>query len=556
MWHTRPRHMAAWLAALSGLVLASCGDGSDADQRLSAATYGAVSSSAFDAVRDLLSIGEPLESAQVLVVDADARAPGELASDPLLQAHLRAGKWLLLVDLKKSHHDRDVVPLFRTAGSGDSHVAIARRRTDAFGRPAIDLYDFPKSAAVGPTAAESNEMRRSVRQFLAATPDAPRLGFTPPDGLIYVTFNFATPTLSYQFTSTQDGKDTSNGTQNTSLNKTFVYTLFLNNSNNPTGDFQQLLVHGTVASSPLNPALGTNALMITEQGNSVRKNNIGWFQLALDHTITAANPGSFNFVSDSPENVNGETQVTTGINFSINFASPDGGGGLSFGYSDSDTYDVYQWNVVNTAGGQWSWQNQDPWRYETSKFTWGYGTGGGLEDDAKFRLPNPLAANLLIADTMALYSTPTVLSSVETFSHSTVVTYMNVWSFPFEAIFSDYVFFSTSSSWQIDMGAVIPVPIASLSFQPDPVDAASVNQSIGTVTLTSPASMDTIVYLQSNSVNATVVPSVTIKQGQSSATFQVLVNTNGLASGVSTVATILASNAVAFQSQLTVKNGP
>jgi hypothetical protein len=68
--------------------------------------------------------------------------------------------------------------------------------------------------------------------------------------------------------------------------------------------------------------------------------------------------------------------------------------------------------------------------------------------------------------------------------------------------------------------------------------------------------MDTIVYLQSNAQNATVLPSTTIPQGQTSANFQVLVNTNGLASGQSTVATILASNAVASQAQLTVKNGP
>ena len=68
--------------------------------------------------------------------------------------------------------------------------------------------------------------------------------------------------------------------------------------------------------------------------------------------------------------------------------------------------------------------------------------------------------------------------------------------------------------------------------------------------------MDTIVYLQSNSQNATVLPSATIPQGQTSTTFQVLVNTNNIAPGGSTVATILASNAVASQAQLTVRNGP
>lgn len=149
-----------------------------------------------------------------------------------------------------------------------------------------------------------------------------------------------------------------------------------------------------------------------------------------------------------------------------------------------------------------------------------------------------------------------MLSSVATFNHATTITYLNVWSAPFDPIYHQYVYFNSNSSWQIDMGAVIPVPIASVTYSANPVNAASVNQVTGTVTLASAAPMDTLVYLQSDSGNATVLPSVTIKQGQTSATFQILVNTNGIPSGGSTVATILASNAVAFQSQLTVKNGP
>ncbi len=561
MWHASPwRFTPLLFATLLVISLSSCGggggggDGSGVDARLSAAIYGPVSSPAFDSVSDLFATGAPVASAQVLVVDGDARVPGDLAIDPVVQEHLRAGKWVVFVDLKKSHNDRDVVPLFHSAGGGDSYIVVARRRNDAFGRPAIDLYDFPKKAAGDLTATDLDEIRRSVQEFLGMQPAKTPGDFTPPDGLLYVTFNFSTPNQSYYFIATKGGTDNTNGVQSTSLNKTFVYSLFLDNSKSPSGDFQQLLVHATIGASPLNPALGTNQLMIQKTGSGFVTSDIGWFQVEVDHSITLADPGNFTWVTDSPQTTNNEAQVTTGMSFGINFANPMSGGGASFTYSDSVTYDVFQWNVLNPSNAGWSWQNQDPWM--DGKTSWGYGYGGGLTGFAEFRLPNSLAGNLLIADTKTLYRTPSVISSVETFNHAVTVDYLNVWSAPFDPIYQQYVYWNTNSSWQIDMGAVIPVPIAGVTYSPSPVDASSVNQSTGTVTLSSPALMDTIVYLQSNSGNATVLPSVTIKQGQTSTTFQVLVSTNGIPSGGSTVATILASNAVAFQSQLTVKNGP
>jgi hypothetical protein len=66
--------------------------------------------------------------------------------------------------------------------------------------------------------------------------------------------------------------------------------------------------------------------------------------------------------------------------------------------------------------------------------------------------------------------------------------------------------------------------------------------------------VDTTIDMTSNSVNATVLPSVTIPQGQTSATFTVLVNSDGVAPGGSTVATIEAFYTEAHQAQLTIEN--
>ena len=553
MSHPLPRRLAAALA-LSAVLLAACGGDSD-EGRFSAALYGPVDSAAVDALRGLLAISDQVASAQVLVVDGDAHTPGALAHDAVIQRHLRDGKWVMLVDVTKGHNDRDLVPLAHSSGAGDSHMAVLRRRSDDFGRPTIDLYDFPRADSAGPTARQLSDLPRSVSEFLRKAPARAPAGFTPPAGLIYVTFNFTQPTVSYEFTATKGGTDRTNGTQNTSVNRDFVYSLFLDNQSTPTGDFQQLLVHDTVASTPLNPALGTNALMITKTGSSFVTCDIGWFQVSVDHSVTAANAGSFTPQDNAPQNTNEQAQVTSGVSFGVNFSNPLGSGGGTATYSESVTYNVTQWNVVNPTTGSWSWQNQDPWKDGNTDWD-SYGFGGGVKGFGEFRVPNTLAAGLLIADTKALYMTPAVLRSVETFHHTTTVTYLNVWAAALGPIEHQYVELPLTSSWQINMGAVIPVPIASVSFAPDPVNAAAVKQTTGTVTLTAPAPMDTIVYLQSNSQNATVLPSTTIAQGQTSATFQVLVNTNGIASGGSTVATILASNAVASQAQLTVSNGP
>ena len=67
MTHPLSRRLAAVLAACSTLLLAACGDDGADEGRFSAALYGPVSSPAFDALRGLLTVGDPVASAQVLV---------------------------------------------------------------------------------------------------------------------------------------------------------------------------------------------------------------------------------------------------------------------------------------------------------------------------------------------------------------------------------------------------------------------------------------------------------------------------------------------------------
>lgn len=122
------------------------------------------------------------------------------------------------------------------------------------------------------------------------------------------------------------------------------------------------------------------------------------------------------------------------------------------------------------------------------------------------------------------------------------------------AVFGKRQLFRVDPNLKIDFGSTVPIAITSIEFQPNPAPAGQ--QVTGTVTLKSPAHMDYDLTLASNSDNATVLKDLTINEGQSSATFEVLTNGNGLSLGQETVATITASSefyGYDAQAQLTVK---
>lgn len=318
-----------------------------------------------------------------------------------------------------------------------------------------------------------------------------------------------------------------------------------------------MIVESSIRSSPLNPQLGTTALLETEPGNGLRKSDMGWFQTEVTEEVRPTNAGKFLWQADSPANTNGDTQVQTSLSVALNVASPDGGGGVNFGYSKSVTKDITDWAVLNKGAGSvgsWRYANQNPYDDDTPDQWSRYGPGGGLEGFGKQRVPNDLASGELAIDTQIAFTTQGLLNTLEQFDTVITQEFANAYSKLFGIVRSELDAHEIPIPFQVDMSAVLPVPIAALTFDPPQGRPTQSNRVTGTVSLASPAKIDTVVNLASNSPNATVLPTVTIPHGKTSAEFEVLINANGLGAGDSTVATITATYGPSFQTQLTIAN--
>lgn len=562
MSRTWPLRLAIVCVPCAALIAGfGCGgaDGSTVG-RMKTAFYGSVNSSALDALEDVVDVNgtSAIGEAEVLVVDCDQWSASSLRNDEVIRQFLSNGRTVIFTDVTADHKVEGIKPHMKSVMPGMSYVCLARRSRDKFGRPEFFMLDFPhKEGAGDPTYAELVAFRHAAGEFFSPTRSRSNPDFNPPPGLIYVIYNFSIPTQSLPITGTKHDSSDQHTTQNTSAVFNFTYTLFLENGNNATGDQQYLAIDTNIEMSPLNEALGTTKMIQDKTGNSFEGSNIGWFQTQCSSSIVPSNQSSFQYQSDSPANANNVTQVTSAISFGLTFANPQSSGGGSFTYSDSESQYLTSWKVDNLSSGafgSWQWINQDPWMFNDPSKWGGHGFGGGLHGFGEFREPNDLAESQMVADAKIAYSTAgTLLSSTETFNHETEISYLNVWD-DGGGVKSDTKSFTVTTPWSIDMSSVIPIPIKSLTFSSNPVSVQSTNQVTGTVTLQSAAVVDTTVFLSSNSQNATVLQSVVVPQGQTSANFQILINNNGIASGGSTVATIQAFEATGIQGQLTITN--
>jgi len=445
-------------------------------------------------------------------------------------------------------------------------VLALRRGRDRYGRPEFFVYHWPP----GPAASDLEELQfqRGLQKHLQGSGSSDDEPAAPPAGLIYAVYNYSATAPSLAFTLSAGGATRHSQPQRTSLEVNYTVRLYLENSDVATGDRQWVVFQTDINSSPLNPGAGSTSLLTLKDGKDGRDSDLGWFQTSVLTTTQPDNPddGTFQVQQTSPMNTNGVSEVSTSLSFGINFTSLEGGGGANYNYSQSVTRDIQDWGVRNVGGGavgSWKYLCQDPYEAEDPG-RWGrHGTGGGLEGSVSSvaRKPNNLSSGEFEARTQVVWTTSGVVDAVRTFGSTVATTFANAYSETISnGVDQQTTYHHTLTSvplpaeLSVDLSSVLPVPIASVTFDP-PVARPKENPIVvGTVTLASPARLDTPVQITSNSENATVLGQTIVPQGQTTGVFNVTTNTNNLRSGEETTATITAFYAQGLQVQLTVRN--
>lgn len=573
------------------LLLAGCAQPPAAPARtISALVDGPVESAYLDPLKPTLQLvqydgSQKPENYDLLILDGDHHTPAALKDNTLVQSALRAGRWVLALDVTSEHKRDGLGETLHAASQGTSLAYAVHLGQDARGRPEVQVVESP-----GPGEVERRQSRPGITNVPGGVPSAQQ-GTDPsststfagalldrlttpvqaqsqalpskiPDDLIYATYRFATVR---SWTVGQPG----GATQHPNYTANYAFTVFLNDTDNTQGQFQYVLLDADVTASPRNATEDFAAARVHTDANwTDYYDEWGWFQTSWNLDVTPSplpDPRARLLIGDtSPDTVNSGTTVTSGVSFTIGYNQAQGGN-ASFGFSESTSRNITDWKVTNQSAG-----NVAKWYYRTqypldNDIDWLdcyhqqiYSAGCYIRMD-----PNALSINTLSFRSQAYWQTadsdgtPKAVDAWQKFAvyskHGMLDLYCKS---DFGAVCGDAEWNqdarSETPTYSIDLGAVLPIPIRSLTFSPDPARAGTA--VVGTVTLSQPARLDTEIKLSSNSQNATVLPKVVVKQGQTSATFQVLTSANGVAPGGSTVATITAFHSKGFQKQLTIQN--
>jgi hypothetical protein len=521
---------------------------------------------------------QDLSDFDAIILDGDVHTPNAINEHALIQNALRLGKWVIALDVVAEHKRDGLGALVHAASDGKSHAYAVRISQDALGKHQAEVVELPATVQMeGSADAEVSEVHalRGAAELnsadlsfftdaFAARVEAPVLRTLQasddlPAGLIYTTFYYSQ--IVPWIVGNAGRKD---GTQDTGYQANYTFTVFLNNKNNPQGDFQYVLVDADLSA---NPTRGTGNFlnMYARSGTdwAVKTyDEMAWFQ---DRAIVEVEPyedpaypytQGWISVATSPETANNVSTVTSSVNFSIGYNQAQGGFG-SFGYSKAVSHTLTDWRMTNESSdvkARWNYRTATP---VDADITYNSCAQPFFDDGCYMsRAPNDLSMNTLQLHTQAVWRTPATVNNWVGFTalsehHMADLYCAKNLGFGCDVNAGRTMFARAVNRFGLNLGAVVPIPIASLTFTPNPVVAG---QSVtGKVALQSPAQVDTPIQLQSNSQNATVLPTVIVRQGETSATFQVKTNANNLVSGNSTVATVTAFYADDFQTQLTIQ---
>lgn len=573
------------------LALAACGGGGSPGvgsvglppDAPTALVYGPVSSPVYDELKKTMRLvpydgSQKVENHDMVIFDGDVHTPAALVGNALLASALREGKWVLGVDLNESQKRDGLGPLLDFASKGVSPGYLVRTDLDKNGRAQVTVLEYPKAgvmlpggapqkigaqatpllagsaAAVSLTPVGTAAFVKSVVEKLklgTARARPQQVGDTQfPAGLLYKTFFFSEPLL---LTTPAAHKPPNPRTQTGLSSLNYTMYVFLDNRNEPQGNFQYVLAELEGEANPTN-GTGQFANMVSDE--------TAYFQSRYLMHLWPADDALFVPMGSSPATANNVTQVTSTIGFSVGYtqqgATP--APGATFSYSRAETRNIADWKLTNESAGNkvgWYYRSENPYNVDTYLAP-GWSDYNGFYGSGYPEQPNDLALSQLQVHAQAVWKTQSVLDRWVDFDYHREYQLVDLWcreNFGWVCgsdRMREFVNGHFDNKFSINLGAVVPVPVQSLTFSPNPVKAGQ--PATGTVTLARPAQTDTIIALAANSTNASVLPTVTVPKGQTSANFQILTSSNGGAPGSSFQATITAFYAQNYQAQLTIQN--
>lgn len=481
----------------------------------------------------------------VLVIDS-AHIDEALAARALHDT-LGRGAWIVVLNASEELKRGKLHAATGTASAGGSAAYMVRHIDTGNGRIAIHAADL-RHVVTANDAADYARQIAAMASDTEVTQRAKAFASGIPDGLLYKDYYFSSESVADLGPSLHEG-----GSQRTRLTMLAQMTVFLDNRRNPQGDFQWVAVR---IDGQANPTDGGSRAADKERERA-------WMQSLISVSAVPSGIPSLAWVATAPTNPIAEKTYQTNASFEVGFSAADGPSG-SYTWGTSNSYTLPEWGARSTSSGlrgDWGFGSLDPGK--------GFWTGDYTDCDAGWmrtcffqsglpNKPNDQVWSPIQFHTVQAWKTGSAVDTVmwvsATASQRLLDASCGSWS-PGACWGGEYVRWNgtgTGNSYMINLGAVIPVPIQSLTFDPSP---ATAGQNVtATITLAKPAPTDVLIDIASNSQNAIVLPSVTVKQGSTSATFTIQTNANGIAPGGQTVAAINAFYAQNFVSTLTIKH--
>ncbi len=536
-------------------------------------------------------------SYELLVYDGKLVESGrdERTLEKQISDALNNGRWVLAFDLtykQKMKHFGAVIN-FASKSSSSSYLVRAVTEPDGTRSWRIIASDLQETSSSGaPGALESATINgaglaTTISGYLqnpnaSMAPTLPAdsstlLGTPPspdnpiPSGLIHSSFYFTNDSGAVTGLP-QPQKRTDAAKQSYQRVVNYTVTIFLNNLNNASGDFQYVLIQ---TDASVNPSAGTGYFA------NRRQDEQAWFLAHAVFTLNPQNSGDFNWVSNDPVNANAVSTYTASSAFNVGFTANCAtgtsgcGAGISSSYTwgTSSSFQLQDWGVTSNGSGtsmNWDFRSTNPdadkglTDCSTSRTWFDVCHAINIDNSQWPNTPNSLSLNQSVYHTSVAYKTSSVLSSWENFNAGGHLEWWDTYCDRDTGLICAYLidpkYPDLNKTFQtpigqvltINMAAVKPVPSQNITFNQDPAVAG--NTVTGQIFLNAPAAIDTPIYLYSNNTSASVLPTVTVKAGQSSTQFQVLTSSNNGGSGAINTATITAFNTQGFQEQLLLKN--